>query len=509
MTGVLYIYGMTIMLILFAGAAALELLVYAVSRWPLVRRGAAVLALAAGGIAAGALFAFSPNVFTMAITLLSLYRLFNLLRVVQERMHERYLRRATLRTGAALLGLQVVFFAGWWAWHHWHAAGHTTWTVIAGLQAALALVLLLSVRRNLRKSRWPHTDKHYSDSDLPTVSVLVPARNETEDLQECLQTLVANDYPKLEIVVLDDCSQLRRTPQIIKDFAQAGVRFVQGREPSDTWLPKNQAYDRLVQEASGRYLLFCGADVRFERDAIRKMITIMLARRKEMLCVLPDRRSDAYSRLSPIQAMRYWWELVPPRRQFGRPPVISSCWMLSRSALAHSGGFAAVARAIVPEAHFARNLLASDGYSFLRANGGLGVISVKRVEEQRDTAVRMRYPQLHRRPEQVALLTLFEAVFLLLPFVLAIGGFWLPIGAAAHLLAAAASVMLTLTYQYSVLSTHVNNGWFGLVGQPIAALTDIGLVHYSMWRYEFSTVDWRGRNVCVPVMHVVPHLPKA
>lgn len=496
------------MLILFAGAVALEFLVYAVSMWLPARRGAAVLALVTGAITAGALLAFRPNVFTALIVLLSLYRLFNLLRVAQERMHERYLRWATFRTGSVLLGMQLLIFAGWWAWQAWASTGYMIWTVATGLQLFLALILLLSVRRNLRKSRWPGTNKRYSDGDLPTVSVLIPARNETKDLQECLQTLVANDYPKLEIVVLDDCSQLRRTPQIIKDFAQAGVRFVQGQEPADTWLPKNQAYDRLAREASGHYMLFCGADVRFGQDAIRNIMTVMLARRKEMLCVLPDRRSEAYGRLSPIQAMRYWWELVPPRRQFARPPVISSCWVLSRSALTQGGGFAAVARAIVPEAHFARNLLASDGYSFLRANGGLDVQSVKRVEDQRDTAVRMRYPQLHRRPEQVALLTLFEMAFLLLPFVLAVSGFWVSIGTPAHIMAAIASALLIVSYQHSVLSTHVNNGWFGLIGHPIAVLTDIGLVHYSMWRYEFSTVDWRGRNICVPVMHVVPHLPK-
>jgi hypothetical protein len=233
-----------------------------------------------------------------------------------------------------------------------------------------------------------------------------------------------------------------------------------------------------------------------------------LARKKEMVCVLPDRRPDAYGQLSPIQAMRYWWELAPPRRQFGRPPVISSCWMITRAALSRSGGFAAVARSIVPEAHFARQLLAGDGYTFLRASGSLGVESVKRVEDQRDTAVRMRYPQLHRRPEQVALLTAFEVLFLLLPFVLAIGGFWLPIGLTAHVLAAVACILLVISYEYSVVSTRVNSGWLGILGQPIAVLTDIGLVHYSMWRYEFSTIDWRGRNVCVPVMHVVPRLPK-
>ena len=54
--------------------------------------------------------------------------------------------------------------------------------------------------------------QHYADKDLPSISVLIPARNETEELHACLDALVASDYPKLEILVLDDCSQ-ERQPQ--------------------------------------------------------------------------------------------------------------------------------------------------------------------------------------------------------------------------------------------------------------------------------------------------------
>jgi len=39
-------------------------------------------------------------------------------------------------------------------------------------------------------------------------------------------------------------------------------------------------------------------------------------------------------------------------------------------------------------------------------------------------------------------------------------------------------------------------------------LSDLFLINYSMWKYEFSDVDWKGRNVCIPVMHVVPTLPR-
>ncbi len=498
------------MLILFAGAVALELLVHAVSRWRLPRRLLAVLALFAGGCFATALIALRPNLFSGLILLLSLYRMFNMVRVVQERMHERYLRNATRTTSFSLLGMQSVVFGGWLAWDRWHTTGTTTWTVVTGLQLAVAILLLGSVRRNLRKTEWPAAevaDTHYSDKDLPTVTVAIPARNETEDLQRCLESVIASDYPKLEVIVLDDCSQIKRTPEIIKQFAHDGVRFIQGKEPSDTWLPKNQAYARLTEEASGEYTLFCGVDIRFEPQSIRQLLAVMQQRNKQMLCILPERQLSAYGRSSLIQAMRYWWELVPPRRIFRRPPVISSCWVIQRDALRHAGSFAAVARSIMPEAHFAKSLLAHDGYSFLRSTDGLNVISTKQFAEQRETAIRMRYPQLHKRPEQVALLTFVELVFLLSPFILIVTGFWVSIGAAAHLLAAAASLLLVITYELSVLSTRVNSWWFALAGQPLAALSDLVLLHYSMWKYELSTVEWKGRNVCIPVMHVVPRLP--
>lgn len=500
---------MTIMFILFGSAVALELFVHIFGRARRVRRVLAMSALIIGAFAAGAFVASKINVFSVVLGLLSLYRMFNMVRVIEERMHEQYLRRATRRTSLMLILLQLALLFAWWAWNTWHATGHTVWAVVATMQLIGAGILLVSTARNLVRTRWPVVTKHYSDKELPTVTVAIPARNETEDLQQCLQSLIASDYPKLEIIVLDDCSQLKRTPQIIREFAHAGVRFVQGEQPSDTWLPKNQAYDRLVREATGQYLLFCGVDIRFAPDSVRKAIATMLARDKQMLSLLPQRPPRAYGYLSLIQAMRYWWEIAPPRRLFNRPPVLSSCWIITSAALKEAGGFRAVARSITPEAHFARLLARTDGYSFLRSGDILGIESNKQIHEQRDTAVRMRYPQVHRRPEQVAIISLLEAFFLLLPFGLAIAGFWISIGQLGHVAAIVASILLCVAYLMISRATRVDMAIFGAIAQPLAVLVDLVLLHYSMWRYELSTVEWKGRNVCIPVMHVVPHLPKS
>lgn len=500
---------MTILLILVA-SVLLELLLFVVRPlWP-ARRMLAVLALLSGAFGAGGLLLWQFNLFSLVFALLAAYRLFNLLRVVEGRMHEHYLQWATRRTSLTLLLLQLVTAAAWLSWDEWHVTGHSVWTVVAGAQAVAALLVLFSVGRSLRRTRWLHTRKSFSDSELPTVSVAIPARNETEDLQECLQSLVASDYPKLEILVLDDCSQNKRTPQIIRDFAHAGVRFLQGEEPQLSWLPKNHAYDRLADEANGQFILFCGVDVRFQPDSIRKLVTALKVKNKRMMSVLPLRQKSAYAQLSLIQAMRYWWELAPPRRLLQRPPVLSSCWIIEREALRQAGTFEAVRRMIVPEAHFARELAKNgDAYSFMRADHPLGISSGKTVAEQRATAVRMRYPQVHKRPETAAMFTLGQLFFLVAPFGLSIAAWFISVGVAAQVLAAVASVLIVWAYMLVVLRTHVNSWWFAVVAPPLAVLTDLALLHYSMARYEFSVVDWKGRNVCLPVMHTVPKLPQA
>lgn len=499
---------MNTILYLGTGAVALELFVHVFGRFAKVRNILALLTAGLGSFAAGALLFYSFNLFSFLLLLLTGYRVFNIARLFRRQMHEHYLRRATRRTTLNLLGLQVLIIAGWVAWNEWHVTGHGVWAAMGALQVGIALIFLVSTVRTLRKTAWTLPNAHFSDAELPTVSVLIPARNETEDLRHCLESVIASTYPKLEVIVLDDCSQTRRTPEIVRGFAHAGVRFVQGYPPKETWLPKNQAYARLAEEASGQYLLFCGVDVRFTPHSIQEAISMMLSRQKRMLCLLPRSPQKMGGRSSLIQAMRYWWELVPPRRFFNRPPVLSSCWIIDADALRKAGGFQAVSRSIVPEAHFAKRLLATDEYSFMRASDALGIESVKQNEQQKATAMRMRYPQLHRRPEQAALVALFEGFFLIGPLVLVVAGFWVSVGLVAQLSAAVAGTFLLAAYGMMSHSTRVQRWWTAPLAFPFAVVSDIALVHYSMYKYEFSIVEWKGRNICVPAMHVVPHLPR-
>lgn len=492
--------------------AVLELLLYAVPFWwrhERARRVYASILTVSLGFIAGGMIMLDFNFIAVLVMFFGLYRFVNLLRIIQNRSHVLHQRRVTSRTGIVLLLVQVMLLGISRALQQVIVQADVWFYILAGAQCAVALVLLIGTFRRLNRTTLHATQESYTASELPTVTIAIPARNETESLEQCLHSLIKNDYPKLEILVLDDCSQTRKTPEIIRSFAHDGVRFLKGELPAENWLAKNQAYDKLAREASGDVVVFCGVDTRFESDTIRKLVMELLTRNKRMMSVIPYRDKVPRAQHSFVQTARYLWELTPPRRLFGRPPVISSCWLMYRSDLLKHGGFKAVSRMILPEAHFARESIKADNYSFLRASADLGLSSVKGAYEQRLTAIRTRYPQLHRRPENVAILTLLEILLFLGPVALIVFAVTSIVPIGVGILAALALLCLVVTHYQVATKTHLQSPFTAIWSMPTVVVTDIGLMHVSMQQYEFSEVIWKGRNVCVPVMHVVPSLPKA
>lgn len=498
---------MTVVLIVFASSYLLELGIWLRLLWP-ARRWLAFAALAWAAVATIVLQSHLPLLAGLALALLATYRLINLGRLAEGRMQADYLysvaRRASLRLLIAQLLLLILIVLG----NYLQPTATTGYEFLLFGQLIGALVLARTTGRNLRTTQPPLVSSQYRDSDLPTLTVAIPARNETVDLEACLQSLVASNYPKLEILVLDDCSPNKRTPEIIRNFAHDGVRFMAGQESPPHWLAKNHAYYQLADAANGELLLFCGVDVRFEPGSLRMLVTTLLEKKKTMLSIIPQNKLASVWSLEAllVQPNRYAWELALPRRLLTRPPVLSTCWLITAQALEASGGLQAVSNSINTERHFARWCARhEDGYTFMQSSSSGGITTAKSFDEQRATAIRVRYPQLHRRLELTVLVSAAEFIVLVLPFA----------GLVEALLTAAwgdaalsllACGLLTTMYSRIVNLTYRRFLYRGLWLLPFAALYDIALLNYSMWQYEFGAVVWKGRNVCVPVMRVMTGL---
>jgi chlorobactene glucosyltransferase len=126
-------------------------------------------------------------------------------------------------------------------------------------------------------------------SKLPlAVSVLIPARNEASNIRACLESLAAQDYPDLEIIVLDDEST-DSTAAITNEIARQDGRFklVRGRPLPMGWLGKNWACHQLSQCAAGDVLIFADADTRCGPRAVAHTVGWMSAAQAGMLSAFP------------------------------------------------------------------------------------------------------------------------------------------------------------------------------------------------------------------------------
>ena len=127
------------------------------------------------------------------------------------------------------------------------------------------------------------------DADCPSISVIFAARDEQEKLPGALATLVAVDYPGLEIIAVDDRSS-DATPQILDDFAaqHPQLRVVHVRELPKGWLGKPHALQKGFEASRGELIVFTDADVKFERDSLRRVVTLLRQRGLDHLSLLGD-----------------------------------------------------------------------------------------------------------------------------------------------------------------------------------------------------------------------------
>lgn len=332
--------------------------------------------------------------------------------------------------------------------------------------------------------------------DLPTVSLCIPARNETAALHDCLAAAVASDYPKLEILVLDDCSH-DKTSEIILDFAQDGVRFVKGDLPADGWLGRNQAMSTLAHHATGEYLVFMSVDTRLSPHSITQAVGYA-RQRASMVSVLPV-SDKGFSVSAVLATLRYYWQIVLPISA-RHVPVSSKLWLINAKSLKSLGGFESVKHKIVPEASFAKRLYDKNEYRFIIGDRSLGLTTEKSWRDQVSTSLRLIYPQLRRQPVvSLALVLVLTGVFAM-PFIalaalLVVGSFGLHFW-----LAVAAVVLHTLAYGLVISRLQPQSWSASVLALPILFLQEAALTAISMLAYEFSEVNWKGRNVCYPVI---------
>ncbi|MCY7276378.1 MAG: glycosyltransferase [Phormidesmis sp. CAN_BIN44] len=112
--------------------------------------------------------------------------------------------------------------------------------------------------------------------DLPSVSVIIPAYNEAENIQSCVNAVLnSSDSERLEVWVVDDQST-DDTLAIVQAISDPRLNVLAGkpRPAGETWVGKNWACAQVTALTNGDFLLFIDADVQLKRGAIETAVAV-------------------------------------------------------------------------------------------------------------------------------------------------------------------------------------------------------------------------------------------
>jgi glycosyltransferase involved in cell wall biosynthesis len=171
---------------------------------------------------------------------------------------------------------------------------HLFWTIALGTAALLWIYGALDAAWGLRTFASVADVAPLEDADCLSISILFAARDEAEKLPAALETFLKLDYPRYEIVAVNDRSQ-DDTERILKSAAQSNPRLkvASVKELPAGWLGKPHALQKAYEQSTGEWLIFTDADVQFAPSLLRSAMA--LAKKKGWDHLTLSGRMDMFS----------------------------------------------------------------------------------------------------------------------------------------------------------------------------------------------------------------------
>jgi chlorobactene glucosyltransferase len=139
---------------------------------------------------------------------------------------------------------------------------------------------------------------------LPRVTVIIPARDEEQNIERCLRSLMQQDHHDIEILVVDDDSS-DRTAEIVERLAagDARVRLYRAGEPPGECTGKCNALIEGLRQGNptGEWFLFTDADTRHHPKSVSSALRAALRQQVDLLTLVPH-----------LEARSFWERLMQP-----------------------------------------------------------------------------------------------------------------------------------------------------------------------------------------------------
>jgi chlorobactene glucosyltransferase len=209
----------------------------------------------------------------------------------------------------------------------------------------------------------------------PLISILIPARNEAGNISICLKSLLKQDYPNLEIIVLNDNST-DGTSKVVKVIAEKDnrVRLVEGAPLEDGWIGKNFASHQLARYAKGEYFIFTDADTLHFPKTISSAFGALITTKVDALSIYPRQIMVTFAERMTVPIINIALQCFIPfiLIKKSKSPLfctaIGQFMMFKREAYEKIGGYESIKGNMVDDIQISKRVKKS-GYKFMVFDG--------------------------------------------------------------------------------------------------------------------------------------------
>ena len=206
-------------------------------------------------------------------------------------------------------------------------------------------------------------------------SILVPCRNEAENVSELVQTLAALDHPDYEVIFIDDNSTDGTGDMLHQAIANdQRMKAVSAEALPSDWMGKPWALSQGFARAKNEFIVTVDADVRLAPSALSAMDATLRSTDSDFLSPYPAQVAQTFSERLVQPLLQWSWMTTVPLRHAMKSSRTSLAvangqfFIIRKSALIQAGGFSAIKKSVLDDIDLARALMRG-GYKGGVCNG--------------------------------------------------------------------------------------------------------------------------------------------